>query len=744
MADRPSQDELFAAVDELLAGEPELPPPGERARLREAAGVTQARLAQVLRTSTQTVKNWENGRSEPRPPRREAYLRLLEGWAAKHPAEPVTEPETFTHPAPAPQRPVPADEHADAMPPASASSPRPHRPASAASRPSETPRPRAASRRPARPTSAAPAAEAPFPNGPLAVLDGDGTAYCLGGVLLDCPATTVGQLVDWVFKESGIGQARLHRHGKDSDPLIVLTASAAARFGLPERLEDRRGLRLAEDHPMVKQLAKAKWKLTQRGFGPWPRIYRPAEAGRRQCVQLAVLPWDALDPRAWGDAAGLHPADLARVLGVFASRVLTPRGSTAVTGLELMTALRPPTRPVKDETTGEWVSGPNPGALARPVDPAPPEAPQEHPVAQGWEGGFLDEEAYQWVRDPHLLSDEECLLPWAVGIDINTAFLAAAARLTVGLSGPVHVTTPVFDKKIPGTWLVDLSGIELDARLPNPFTPSGLRPEGPGWYTTATLAYAEELGCEVRPIEAYLRQETGAYLDPWHDRLKDAYLTTTADMGIPVDKHTDPAAYLDAMALHKTYAAADDTRPDALRAALTELPTDRVDLSDEDLAALVRRHRQGAMVLSAIKSTVKGGLGKLRERPQGRHYRDGERWPALERPTWRPDIRAAVIAKARVNMHRKMAKLAAMTGQYPLAVLSDCVVYASPGTSPLDFLPLGSEGTPVYGTFRVGANPGFCKVEGVQEMAWAVDLVEQGYNPARHIKGGDAVADEGE
>jgi len=745
MADRPSQDELFAAVDELLAGEPELPPSAERARLREAAGITQARLAQVLRTTAQTVKNWENGRSEPRPPRREAYLRLLEGWAAKHPAEPDKEPalQTFTGSTPVPEQ-APADGPAHDPVPVPVNSPRPHRPAAAASRPAGAPRTASTSRRPARPKAAAPAADSRFPNGPLAVLDGDGTAYCLGGVLLDCPATTVAQLVEWTLGESGIGQARLHRHGKDSDPLIVLTQSAAVRLGLPERLEDRRDLRLAEDHPVVRQLAKAKWKLTQRGFGPWPRIYRPAEAGRRQCVQLAVLPWDALDTRAWGDVARLHPADLARVLGVFASRVFTPRGSTAVTGLELMTALRPPTRPVKDEATGEWVSGPNPGALARPVDPAPPEAPQEHPVAQGWEGGFLDEEAYQWVRDPQLLSDEECLLPWAVGIDINTAFLAAAARLTVGLSGPVHIVAPVFDKKIPGTWLADLSRIETDPRLPNPFTPSGLRPDRPGWYTTATLAYAEELGYEVRPIEAYLRQETGAYLDPWHDRLKDAYLTTTADMGIPVDKDTDPAAFLDAMALHKTYAAPADTHLEALRAALTELPAGRADMSDDDLAALVRRHRQGAMVLSAIKSTVKGGLGKLRERPQGRHYKDGERWPALERPTWRPDIRAVVIAKARVNMHRKMAKLAALTGQYPLAVLSDCVVYASPGPSPLDFLPTGDDGAAVYGTFRIGANPGLCKVEGVQETAWAVDLIEQGYNPARHIKGGDAVMDEGE
>jgi hypothetical protein len=36
------------------------------------------------------------------------------------------------------------------------------------------------------------------------------------------------------------------------------------------------------------------------------------------------------------------------------------------------------------------------------------------------------------------------------------------------------------------------------------------------------------------------------------------------------------------------------------------------------------------------------------------------------------------------------------------------------------------------------------KLEGVQEMLWAVDLMEKGLNPARHVKGGDAVLDEGE
>ncbi|WP_239111951.1 helix-turn-helix domain-containing protein, partial [Streptomyces anulatus] len=81
-----TEEELFANIDALLEEEPQLPPPVERARLREAAGITQARLATALKTTTQTVKNYENGRSEPKSPRLEAYQRLLQGWAAKYPA----------------------------------------------------------------------------------------------------------------------------------------------------------------------------------------------------------------------------------------------------------------------------------------------------------------------------------------------------------------------------------------------------------------------------------------------------------------------------------------------------------------------------------------------------------------------------------------------------------------------------------------------------------------------------------
>ncbi|MGW5852634.1 telomere-associated protein Tap [Streptomyces sp. NPDC055254] len=560
---------------------------------------------------------------------------------------------------------------------------------------------------PAR-TGAGPA----IPARPARVLDADGSAYGVDGIVLDCPATTIPELVEWTLRESGLGAAKLNRHGKDSDPLIALTAAAAVKLGLPERLEgheERRSLRLPEDHPVVKQVTKAKWQLTQRGFGPWARIYRKAQGNQRQCVQLALLSWEALDERSWPGVSEMEPADIARVLGVYAQRVITPRGSTAVSGLELMTALRPPTKAVQDPATGNWVSGYNPGSLGtEPMDPAPPEATTEHPVVvgSGWKSGFLNEEAYQWVRSVDLLSDEECLLPYALGLDLNTAFRAASARLVVGPSGPDHFNAPKFNPKIPGSWLVDLSHIELDPRLPSPFTPDGTRPTGPAWYQTHTVAYTQELGHDVHPIEAYLRRKTGAYLDPWHDRLKTAYIDTLADLG--VTKDLDDRQFLAAMERHKQ--------------------------ADPALAA----------VLSAIKATVKGGVGKLRERPQGRKYKDGDRWPALERPTWRPDIRAAVISKARVNMHRKLNNMAKMTGLYPLAVLSDCVVYPSPGASPLDFLPYAASGKPQPGGFRLGPTPGLAKLEGVQEMAWAVDLMEKGLNPARHIKGGDAVLDEGE
>ncbi|MEU6106228.1 telomere-associated protein Tap [Streptomyces flaveolus] len=706
--------ELFDAVDALVASRSALPSAEERKRLRVAHGLTLDEVAAALKVRRATVSGWESVKktTEPRGPEREAYARLLNKLAELYPAPPAASTA------------VPST---DPAPEAAATTARESIPAAPAPAPAPAP------------ASADPAEQAGgtgprFENGPLAVVgveDGQVLAYCTGGLVLEVPARSIPALVEWTLKEAQLGQPRLSAAGKDADPLLVLTEAALERYGLPVALTEQERLagRIPEHHKVVKQLARAQWKLTKRGFGPWARIYRPATGSSRACVQLCIPPWHALDARHWGRAGQLPPAELARVLGVYASRVMTPRGSTAVTGLELMTALHPATRASEPDADGKRHSERNPGSLGKdPVDPAPCEAPDGHPLLADLPrfhvrgpGEKLFEEAYDWARP---MTDDECTLRHLVGIDVNMAFAAGANGLTVGLGAPTHVKAPVFDPKLPGSWLVDLSHVdlsrvktgrdtwaELDAgRLPSPFTPKGERPQGPAWYATPTVAYAVELGYEVRPIEAYVRYDNGRYLDGWYQRLRDAYLATMADLGVDAD--LSPARFLAAM--------------DGYRERDPEL----------------------AIVVSAIKATVKGGLGKLRERPRGEGWKPGQPWRALSRPTWRPDIRAAVISRTRINLHRKIVKHAAFTGQYPVAILSDCVVYAADGESPLDFLP-HRDGKPLPGGFKLGVNPGLVKHEGTQSVLWGEEVRERfdapDLNLARYIKDGTVTdADSGE
>ncbi|GAB2746134.1 telomere-associated protein Tap [Streptomyces bullii] len=747
--------ELFDAVDALVASRSPLPPPEERRRLRKAHGLTVEEVAAALKVRRATVSGWEAGKTEPRPPERDAYARLLNKLAELYPASltppqdtgaPETSPGTPT-PVPdarteatgrtadatrtarteggaAPRPAVPARTRDTAVPSAAAS-------AASAARPPRTPGPTSTSRRPAV-KNPAPAGtpvtgtDARFENGPLAVVDVDADgqvlAYCVGGLVLDVPAKSLPSLVDWTLREARLGQPKLSGSGKDADPLLVLTEAACERYGLPATLseDERLAGRLPEGHKVVKQLLRAEWKLTKRGFGPWARIYRPAQGSERACVQLCIPSWHALDARHWGDAAQLPPADLARLLGTYAARVITPRGSTAVTGLELMTALHPPTRASEPDEAGRRHSEHNPGSLGKdPVDPAPCEAPDGHPILKDLPrfhrrtpAEVLFEEAYDWARP---LTDDECMRQFLVGIDVNMAFAAGANGLTVGLGAPTHVTRPAFDPKLPGSWLVDLSHVDLSRvklgkewvhlhgdLLPSPFTPTGDRPEGPAWYATPTVAYAVELGYDVAPTEGYVRHENGRYLDAWYSRLRDAYVHTMADLGVPAD--ASPEEFLAAM--------------DGYRERDPEL----------------------AIVVSAIKATVKGGIGKLRERPRGERWKPGQPWRALSRPTWRPDIRAAVISRTRVNMHRKIVRHAAFTGQYPVAILSDCAVYAADGPSPLDFLPY-RDGKPLPGGWRLGVSPGMVKHEGTQTVLWGEGVREQFEAPelnlARYIKTGE-------
>ncbi|MFE9498863.1 telomere-associated protein Tap [Streptomyces collinus] len=739
--------ELFHAVDALVASRSPLPPPAERRRLRQAHALTLDEVAAALGVRRATVGDWEMGKTEPRPPQREAYARLLKQLTQLYPAPESTgasgkdtSPALSAPSAPtgaAPETAAPAPPDASAPPAASAPAGGAAAPAPAAtSGPAPSARPSSAARRPSG-TKAAPAhASVPggaYAHGPLLVLDADAernvTGYGVGGLIVDVPAKSLPALVEWTLAEGRLGAERLHSSGKDADPLLVLTKAACERYGLPAELshEERLSGRLPEGHKVVKQLQRAEWQLTKRGLGPWARIYRPVQGGRRRCVQVCIPSWHALDDRAWGHAAQLEPAELARVLGVYASRVMTPVGSTAVTGLHLMTALNPPTRAGAPDADGKRHREHRPGSLGtQPLDPAPCEAPDGHPVLADLPrfhvrgpGEKLLEEAYDWARE---MTDEECMRRHLVGIDVNLAFGAAANGAVVGLAAPpVHVTDPAFDAALPGSWLVDLSHVDLNrvkvgkqwrdlegALLPSPFTPTGRPPEGPAWYATPTVAYAVELGYDVAPLEAWVRRESGRFLDGWYKRLRDAYVATMADLG--VSEKLSPAEFLKAM--------------DGYRSRDPEL----------------------ALVLGAVKMTVKGGIGKLQERARGGGWKPGQAWPALARPTWRPDIRATVISRARINMHRKMAALAAATGRYPVAVLSDCAVYAADGPGPLDVLPYGADGKTVPGSFRLGVSPGMVKHEGTQSVLWGADVLERlagdGHvaNLARYIKTGEVTA----
>ncbi|MGW5068332.1 telomere-associated protein Tap [Streptomyces cyaneofuscatus] len=728
--------ELFDAIDALVASRSPLPAPAERKRLRQAHGLTLEEVAATLDVRRATVGAWESGRTEPRPPQREPYAHLLKQLARLYPSPTATEGGTPAIPtATAPAVPSAPAEAAPSAPAANAPVPAP---AAAPPSPAAAPRPARGSRRPGAPRAAAadspaPAGSGPYAHGPLLVLDADDeqqvSGYGTGGLLLDVTAKSLPALVAWALAEARVGAQKLHASGKDADPLLVLTAAACERYGLPAALSDaeRSAGRLPEGHKVIKLLERAGWKLTRRGLGPWARIYRPVTGGRRQCVQLCIPSWNALDDRAWGHAATLEPAELARVLGVYAHRVMTPVGSSAVSGLELMTALNPPTRASEPDQDGKRHSEHRPGSLGtQALDPAPCEAIDGHPVLAHLPRFHirgpqerLFEEAYDWARD---LTDAECMQSHLVGIDVNLAFGAAANGAVVGLdSPPEHVTRPVFDPAVPGSWLVDLSHVDLSRvkvakqwrdlqgdLLPSPFTPTGEHPEGPAWYATPTVAYAVELGYDVAPVEAWVRPRSGRFLDGWYKRLRDAYVATMADL--KVAEKLSPGGFLEAMDGYKG------------------------------------RDPELGIVVDAVKMTVKGGIGKLQEKARGGGWVPGQAWPALARPTWRPDIRAAVISRARVNMHRKMVALAAATGHYPVAVLSDCAVYTADGPSPLDVLPYDQDGKTVPGSFRLGVSPGMVKHEGTQDVLWGVGVLEQlaeegkVANLARYIKTGEVTA----
>ncbi|WP_315904092.1 hypothetical protein [Streptomyces sp. CBG31] len=442
-----SEDALFPRVDALLESlRTPLPDHLERARLRNGAHLSLQQLAHALQCDPYDVEEWETGSSEPHGMQRAAYARLLSGLQA------ITE-----------------QPHQQPTATSSAPPPPPSQPPS---------RPRSRTAVTSRDTAPHPS----FPRGPLAVIDQEGEgliAHFADQTWTDTGADHLLDLVRWALN-AGIGRARLHKNARnDADPLLVLAPPAIQHLGLPPALDDRNQLRLPDSHPEISRLRGAGFLLTRSGFGPWTRVYLPVENGKRSCVQLALAGWGALSDRDGWNLPDLQPGPLAALLGTYADRVITPTGSTAVCGQELMTALRPATRADYSPAAGRWVSAQNANALVGPLEPALPEAHDAHPLAKGRRPeDAMNEEAWDWNRLPS--DDEAAAYAHVVGIDINLAFVAAASSLDVGLNSPPRqAASPPFDPAVPGTWLCDFSQAPHDPRLPSIFTPTACRPPDP-------------------------------------------------------------------------------------------------------------------------------------------------------------------------------------------------------------------------------------------------------------------------
>ena len=231
-------------VESLLKSGPRrttLPEPAQRARLRTDYGLSQAEVAEALGVARNTVAGWESGRSEPQGATRAAYAKLLEGMAAQlAPRSEAVPPAQTAHtgqepPAPSttPQT-TPARQDTSRRRPAAHDGPRAKTAARATATAPADRRLGSRAKTAPRETAAAPA-DPRFADGPLAVLDGDGTAYGVGGIVLDCPATDLPALVDWALCGGDVGRAAPAPARQGRRPADRPHRRAAERLGLPLR-----------------------------------------------------------------------------------------------------------------------------------------------------------------------------------------------------------------------------------------------------------------------------------------------------------------------------------------------------------------------------------------------------------------------------------------------------------------------------------------------------------------------------
>ncbi|WP_108999050.1 telomere-associated protein Tap [Streptomyces rishiriensis] len=695
-----------------------LPMPAQQRRLRRECGLSLHQVADACDVSEDTVHSWEQGSTTPRGDTAAVYRNLLtalharqEGAAAPPQPSPAQTPDwaalgALRHEIPT-LAPAPAacrrcqqatqhrvgghPQHLGTRCPAPDPDPAPAQPAPPRPRTAPAQPPAAAPAPPVQRTPNGPTARLAYPpirargmsDGPLAVLEAGASgliAHLADGRTRSCPADDLRGLLAWAVN-TPLGAAPVRSEALPPGPLLVLTPTARARLALPADLPDLPGRHPRSDHPLQQQARVIGWQTDADGLGPWTRLHPSTGDPACDRIHLAVTDWGALHHDAWNLPEHLTPSELAALLGQYTSLVTTPLGTPGACGHQLMRDLRPPAH--RHTTTGAVLTTGVRGALTLPVDPAPCEAPPGHQLARHRaEQDALADADIDWWRPP---APDEADRAHVVCLAVNLLHLAGSNEIQVADGPARHVHHPPFDPKQPGSWLVDLSAVPQHPRLPPAFAGTGL-----AWHTTPAVAYAALRGAQPKPVQGWLRPgPKGPYLNPWYQHLRLARLAVLERLGITATQET----------------------PDLLTA----------------LASLPHADPLQQALLHALHTTVQDAFAALEQPPTQPDQAALAAWPTPQEPTWRPDLRAAVIANARANLHRKLARTA-RGGYHPLAVSGDHIVYATRTPHLTEIT-----GT-AYSDFRIGISPGHVRPVAVRPLHWYTAQCAQGTNPAQLLK----------
>ncbi|MEU7326943.1 helix-turn-helix transcriptional regulator [Streptomyces griseoviridis] len=423
----------FDAIPESQPTTGGMPAPAQRRRLRHQSGLSLHQIADACDVSEDTARAWEQGSTTPHGNAAAIYGHLLAALDARQENTAAPEPppaqapdwaalgalrheiptQAATH-APCRRCQQPTQHRVGGHPqhlgtrcPVPAPDPDRALPASPAARPAPAPSRASGSALPAQrpPLEPGPARRLAYPpikarntsDGSLAVLEAGPSgliAHLADGRTRPCPAEDLHGLLAWAVNR--LGAAPVRREALPPGPLLVLTPTARARLALPAALPARHP---RSDHPLLQQARAIGWQSDADGLGPWTRLHPTAGDPACDSIHLAVTDWGALHHDAWNLPERLTPGELAAALGQYTSLVRTPLGPPGACGVQLMRDLRPPAH--RHTTTGALLTLGVGGALTRPVDPAPCEAPPGHQLASHRaEKDALADTDIDWWRPP--------------------------------------------------------------------------------------------------------------------------------------------------------------------------------------------------------------------------------------------------------------------------------------------------------------------------------------------------------